>query len=134
MSKGDETAAIARQAQMKATLQAYVDRTNAGDAAGLVALFASDAVIEDPIGSPPKSGAQIAAWFADTVAFDTHITPVAPLRGSHGDEALLVFDVTFTPPGGTRLRIRSADACTIDADGLITSLRAFWGPDDIEPA
>lgn len=134
MNDNDDSAARARQAQMKAALQAYVDRTNAGDAAGLVALFASDAVIEDPIGSPLKSGAQIAAWFADTVAFDTHITPVAPLRGSHGNEALVVFDVTFTPPGAARLRIRSADACTFNADGLITSLRAFWGPDDIEPA
>ena len=37
-------------------------------------------------------------------------------------------------PGAARLRIRSADACTFNADGLITSLRAFWGPDDIEPA
>ncbi len=134
MSETSFTAGLARQAQMKAALQAYVDRTNAGDAAGLVALFASDAVIEDPIGSPLKSGADISAWFADTVAFGTHITPVAPLRGSHGDEALVVFDVTFTPPDGTRLRIRSADACTFDANGLITSLRAYWGPDDLEPA
>lgn len=134
MSDGENTAALARQAQMKATLQAYVDRINAGDAAGTAALFASDAVIEDPIGSPIKSGADIPAWFADTVAFDTRITPVAPLRGSHGDEALLVFDVEFTPPGAPRMRIRSADACTFNAHGLITSLRAFWGPDDIEPA
>ena len=134
MNESTDSAALARQAQMKATLQAYIDRTNAGDAAGLVALFTSDAVIEDPIGSPLKSGPHIAAWFADTVAFGAQITPVAPLRGSHGDEALVVFDVTFTPPGGTRLRIRSADACTFNADGLITSLRAFWGPDDIEPA
>ena len=36
------------QAVMKAALQAYVDRTNAGDAAGLVALFAPDAVFLNP--------------------------------------------------------------------------------------
>jgi len=122
------------QAVMKAALQAYVDRINAGDAAGVVALFAPDAVIEDPIGSEPRTGAAIAEWFADTVAFATRITPVAPHRGSHGNEALLVFDVEFTPPGGERLRIRSADACTFDSDGRITRLRAFWGPDDLTPA
>ena len=129
-----DTELMDRQTMMKAALQAYVDRANAGDAAGLIALFAPDAVIEDPIGSPLKTGADIPAWFADTVAFDTRITPVAPLRGSHADEALLVFDVEFTPPGGERMRIRSADACTFNDAGLITSLRAFWGPDDIEPA
>ncbi|GAD48473.1 putative delta(5)-3-ketosteroid isomerase [Caenibius tardaugens NBRC 16725] len=123
-----------RQAMMKAALQAYVDRANAGDADGLVALFAPDAVIEDPIGSPLKTGADIPAWFADTVAFGTRITPVAPLRGSHANEALLVFDVEFTPPGGEPMRIRSADACTFNDAGLITRLRAFWGPGDIEPA
>lgn len=121
-------------AVMKATLQAYVDRINAGDAAGVTALFAPGAVIEDPIGSVPRSGDDIAQWFADTVAFATHITPVVPHRGSHGDEALVVFDVEFTPPGGERLRIRSADACRFDAEGRIVSLRAYWGPDDLGPA
>jgi len=122
------------QDAMKRTLQAYVDLINAGDAAGVTALFAPGAVIEDPIGSEPRTGDAIGAWFADTVAFRTRITPVAPHRGSHGNEALLVFDVEFTPPGGERLRIRSADACTFDAEGRITRLRAFWGPDDLGPA
>ena len=124
---------IAR-ALMEATLNAYAERINAGDAAGVLALFAPDAVIEDPIGSPPRSGPDLGPWFADTVAFGTRITPVAPIRGSHGDEALLVFDVEFTPPGSPRLRIRSADAFRLDADGRILSLRAFWGPDDMAPA
>lgn len=122
------------EAAMKAALQAYCDRINAGDAEGVLALFAPGAVIEDPIGIPPKTGADLPRWFADTVAFGTRITPVAPPRGSHGNEALLVFDVEFTPPGGERLRIRSADACTFDAAGRITALRAYWGPDDLAPA
>lgn len=119
---------------MEATLRAYVDRINAGDAAGVLALFAPDAVIEDPIGSPAKSGADLPRWFADTVAFGTRITPVAPIRGSHADEALLVFDVTFTPPGSPAMRIRSADAFRLRPDGRIVSLRAFWGPEDLLPA
>jgi steroid delta-isomerase len=125
--------AVARTV-MEATVNAYVDRINAGDAAGTIALFAPDAVIEDPIGSEPKAGDALTDWFADTVAYATQITPVAPIRGSHADEALLVFDVTFTPPGSPRLRIRSADAFRLRPDGLILSLRAFWGPEDLGPA
>lgn len=121
-------------AMMRAMLEAYVERINAGDRDGVIALFAPDAVIEDPVGSPPKKGAEIAAWFADTVAFGTQIQPVAPIRGSHGDEAVLVFDVRFTPPGGQRLLIRSADVCRFDSQGKITSLRGYWGPEDMEPA
>ena len=119
---------------MEATLNAYVDRINAGDAAGVLTLFAPGAVIEDPIGSPVKTGEDLRHWFANTAAFETRITPVAPIRGSHADEALLIFDVEFTPPDSPRLRIRSADACRFDAVGRITSLRAYWGPDDLQPA
>jgi len=119
-------------ARMRAAMQAYVDRINARDAAGVLDLFAPDAVIEDPVGDAPKSGAALAAWFADTIAFDTRIHPVAPIRGSHGNAAALAFDVTFTPPDGGRLRIRSIDVCTFDDDGRITSLKGYWGPDDME--
>lgn len=119
---------------MKAALQAYADRINAGDVLGVLALFAPEAVIEDPVGTPMKQGSELAGWFADTAAFGTRIEPVAPIRGSHGNEAALVFDVEFTPPGGERLRIRSLDVCTFNQAGQITLLRAFWGPDDIGPA
>jgi steroid Delta-isomerase len=120
------------QAGMKAALQAYVDRTNAGDADGLAALFAPDAVIEDPIGTPAKTRAEFVALMADGVRFGARITPVAPIRGSHGQEAALVFDVEYHPPEGGRRRIRSLDACRFDDNGLIVSLRAYWGPDDVE--
>jgi len=119
---------------MEATLHAYVERINAGDSDGVTALFAPDGVVEDPIGSPAKSGAELRAWFADAAAFATRITPVAPIRGSHGDEALLIFEVEFTPPDSPRLRVRSADACRFDSEGRILSLRAYWGPEDLAPA
>jgi len=123
---------MVEQGAMKAALQAYVDRTNAGDAAGLVALFAVDATIEDPVGTPPKIGEEIAAWFRDSVAFGARLRPVTEIRGSHGAAAALVFEVEFTPPGGRATRIRSVDICTFDDAGKITSLKAYWGPDDVE--
>ena len=120
-------------ATMRHTLQAYMDRINSGDSAGILALFAPGAVIEDPVGSPPKTGEQITAWFEDTVAYGTRIEPVAPIRGSHANAAALVFDVTFQPPEGPRLLIRSLDVCTFDDEGRIISLKAYWGPEDMSP-
>ena len=120
------------EAIMKAGLQAYVDLINAGDADGVTALFTADATIEDPVGSPIKRGPHIAAWFKDAVAYNTRIYPVAPVRGSHGAEAALAFEVELTPPGGGRMRIRSLDVCAFDEEGRITSLRGFWGPSDME--
>lgn len=119
-------------AAMRAGLEAYVRCINDGDHAGVLALFASGAVIEDPVGTAPKSGAEIEQWFADTIAFGTRINPVAPVRGSHGDAAALTFEVTFQPPEGPALLIRSMDVCTFDPEGRITSLRGYWGPDDVD--
>ena len=100
------------RAAMEATLNAYVERINAGDAAGVLALFAPGAVIEDPIGSPAKTGDDLPGWFADAAAFRTRITPVTPIRGSHGNEALLVFEVEFTPHGARRYFLDVvSDAC-----------------------
>lgn len=116
---------------MKAALQAYVDRTNAGDAEGLLALFAPGAYMEDPVGTPLKYRDEMAALFRNGAAYQARIDLVAPIRGSHGNEAAFTLEVHFTPPQSPRMLIRSLDVCTFDEDGLITSLRAFWGPDDI---
>ena len=118
---------------MRAGLEAYASRINAGDRDGVLALFAPDVTIEDPVGTPIKRGDEIAAWFSDTIAFQTRIIPIAPIRGSHSNAAALIFDVSFQPPEGPRLLIRSLDICTFDAQGLITSLKAYWGPDDVQP-
>ena len=120
------------QAEMRAALESYVARINSGDRDGVLALFSPDAIIEDPVGSPAKAGEAITAWFDDTIAFATQIRPVAPIRGSHGDAAALMFDVTFQPPGGPAMLIRSLDVCTFDREGRITSLKAYWGPEDME--
>lgn len=128
----DAIAPVNNSARMRAKMQAYIDRINAGDVEGILTLFSPDAIIEDPVGSTPKAGAAIAGWFADTVAFGTRIDPVAPIRSSHGNAAAVAFEVSFTPPSGERLRIRSIDVCTFDPEGRIVSLQGYWGPDDME--
>ena len=35
-------------------VHAYIDRFNAQDADGIVALYADDAKVTDPVGTPPK--------------------------------------------------------------------------------
>ncbi|HUD94935.1 nuclear transport factor 2 family protein [Sphingobium sp.] len=123
---------VASHAAMRAALEAYVDRINKGDKNGILALFAPDAVIEDPVGAPTRSGKAIETWFADTITFGTRIRPVAPIRGSHANAAALIFEVTFRPPDGPPMLIRSLDVCTFDGEGRITSLKAYWGPDDVD--
>ena len=117
------------QETMKRALQDYVDHFAKGDAAAVAALFADDATIEDPVGRPPISGrAAIDEFYANAVASGAKLSLDGPIRGSHGDSAAMA--VTIDVPGV--VRIRAIEVMTFDDDGRITSMRAFWGPDDIE--
>ena len=119
------------QQVMKAALQTYVDCMNRQDVAGLLALFAADAIIEDPVGSPVRHRHELEDWFRASVALRAQLRMAAPCRGSWANEAAMVFEVDYNADR-RRLRTRSLDVCTFDAAGRITSLRAFWGPEDVE--
>lgn len=112
-------------------MQAYVDGLNRGDAEAVIALFAADAVIEDPVGTPPKRGREIRDWFYQAAAMKARLMLATPIRGSHGNAAAMAFTVT-TEWEGRRVAIRSLDVCTFDAEGRITRLEGYWGPDDVE--
>jgi steroid Delta-isomerase len=118
------------QEHMKKALQSYVDGFATGDAAAIAALFADDAVIEDPVGNPPISGrAAIEEFYANAVSAGTKLTLDAPIRGSHGNGAAMAFTIEVP---AMNLRIRAIDTMTFGDDGKITEMRAYWGPDDIE--
>ena len=118
-----------RSKQHKAALQAYIDGLNARDADAVIALFAPDAEIEDPVGTPIKRGAEIAAWFRGAVQVEPHLELVAPIRGSHADSAAMAFTVTTTRASG-RFQTQSIDVAYFDANGLIRRFEGHWGPDD----
>ncbi len=119
------------QARMKAVLQAYVDGLNADDADGVIALFAPDAVIEDPVGTPEKRGAAIEAWFRGAAKMHARLELASPIRGSHGLAAAMAFTVTTRFDGQIRTT-RSLDVVRFDEQGRITRLEGYWGPEDVD--
>ena len=118
------------QSAMKAALQAYIDGFNAGDADAIMALFAKDAVIEDPVGSSLKSRAEFEAFIRQGVQFGARLSLAAPIRGSHGNQAAMAFIVTFAQ-GGRRFTTNSVDVMTFDEAGKITRMNGYWGPGDV---
>lgn len=128
------------QQQMKQALQAYIDAFNRVDAEGIVALYADDATVEDPVGSPLKQGRKaIGEFYAYAIKSGAKLKLAAPIRGSHGNSAAMAFDVELNMPvqdngvsKTARAVIRVIDVFTFDAGGKFTSMRAFWGPDDLQ--
>jgi steroid delta-isomerase len=118
------------QAQMKAALQAYIDGFNAHDAEAIMALFADNVVIEDPVGSPLKSRPEFEAFIRQGVKLGARLKLAAPIRGSQGNQAAMAFVVTFTQDG-VRYITNSLDVMTFDDAGKIVRMDGFWGPSDV---
>ena len=117
---------------MKAAMQEYIDAFNRVDTAGVVALYADDATVEDPVGSPVKSGkAAIAEFYTMAMKTGAKLALAAPIRGSHGNSAAMAFDVQLNMPQG-RAVIRVIDVMTFNDAGKFTSMRAYWGSSDME--
>jgi steroid delta-isomerase len=114
---------------MRAVLEAYIAGLNACDAQAVLALFAPDAEIEDPVGTPVRRGSELDAWFRGAVRVEPHLELEAPIRTSHGNSAAMAFTVSTRRANG-RFRTRSIDVVHFDDDGRIRRLEGYWGPDD----
>lgn len=119
---------------MKARLREYVEAFNANDAARVTALFADNATVEDPVGTPVRRGrAEIDAFFGHATTVGARLELVAPPRGSHANAATITFKVHIAGPDGTA-HIDVTDVMEFDAHGKIVSMRAYWGADDYHRA
>ncbi len=124
--------AMIDEKKMKQQMQEYIDAFNRVDVDGIVALYAEEATIEDPVGTAPKVGlAAIAEFYAMAVKTGAQLALAAPIRASQGNSAAMAFDVNLNMPQG-RAVIRVIDVMTFDDAGRFTSMRAFWGMSDME--
>ena len=112
---------------MKAAMQAYIDTYNGGDAEAVTALYTEDATIEDPVGTPLRHGrATILEFYRYSISTGAKLFLDAPIRGSHGNSAAMAFSAKIGD-----LVVRVIDVMTFDELGRFTSMRAYFGPDDI---
>ena len=118
---------------MQAAVQAYIRALNAADLDAIAALYADDAVVEDPVGSPPKRGlAEIRAFYAGSLQMKLQVELEGEIR-SVGNEAAFAFSVSFDIHG-QRTTICPIDLFRFDVAGRITEMRAFFGAANIHSA
>jgi ketosteroid isomerase-like protein len=111
----------------------------ARDRMGWLALFAEDAVVEDPIGpsafDPEGQGHQgleaIAAFYDNVIAANESITFTIRQSILCGDEAANVGVIRIAFAGGGAVEVDGVYIYRRSPDDRIASLRAFWEPDAI---
>jgi steroid delta-isomerase len=115
---------------MSAVVQRYVAALNASDLEGIVALYAEDATVEDPVGSEPRRGLDaIRAFYAKALQLPLRVELQGEVRAV-ANEAAFAFTVSFEHQG-RRTTIAPIDHFRFDAAGKIVSMRALFGPQNM---
>ena len=116
--------------QMTAAVHAYVDAFDKGDPELAVALFAPDAMIEDPIGTPLKIGTEaIRQFYVGSMASGAKLVLDGPIRIG-GDCAAFAFSARINL-NGQDLRVDVIDIFKFNEAGKVIEMTAYFGPDNM---
>lgn len=112
---------------MTAAVHTYVEAFAKGDPEMAAALFADDAVVEDPVGSPPKSGkTAILEFYTASMATGAKLVLQGPVRAC-ANHAAFAMQVQLHWEGRD-MAIDVIDVFTFDAAGKIITMKAYFGP------
>ncbi|MCE4052288.1 steroid Delta-isomerase [Pseudomonas sp. Au-Pse12] len=120
--------------RIQAIMQGYVQKVDAGDIEAIVALYAEDAVLEDPVGQPPVRGlAAIAEFYRQGLGTaKVSATLSGPVRVTLNGCAAMAFRIEMLWQG-LPCSLQVIDVMEFDEQGLIRSMKAYWGPANIQP-
>lgn len=115
--------------RIRAVVDDYVRLVGTGTADEIVALYAEDATVEDPVGTDVRRGhAAIREFYAPLEAMQQE-TRLLALRVA-GGEAVFHFEIV-TRADGAAYTLAPIDHMVFDDDGRVTAMRAFWGEGDL---
>lgn len=118
---------------MTAVVQRYVAALNASDLDGIVALYAEDATVEDPVGSTPQRGIEaIRAFYANALKLPLQVSLQGEVRAAV-NEAAFAFTVSFEYQG-RKTTIAPIDHFRFNEAGKVLSMRALFGEKNIHAA
>jgi steroid delta-isomerase len=113
-----------------AIVKRYLDTVATGTAADVAALYAEDATLEDPVGGGEiHIGREAITGFYKVLENGPLKTELITLR-TGGLEAAFVFAITVGEGEGS-MRIEPIEVMHFNGDGQITSMKAYWGPENV---
>ena len=121
-------------AEVRATIDRYVERHSAGDIDGILACFAPDARAEDPVGTAAHVGTDaLRAFFEGTHALcdRLELELTGPVRVALPHAAFPMRAISHI--GGDALVVDIIDVMTFDDDARVTEMKAYWSFEDTHP-
>jgi steroid delta-isomerase len=117
--------------QIESAVHRYLELVANGNADDIVELYADDATVQDPVGGETHIGRHAIHGFYTTIENAPRETELLALRVA-GHEAAFMFAITVGA-GEHRIRIQPIDVMVFNAEGKISSMKAYWSPADVKP-
>ncbi|MFE4458261.1 nuclear transport factor 2 family protein [Nocardia tengchongensis] len=117
-------------AQPRDVVEQYVKLVATGPTSAILDLYAADAVIEDPIGSPERRGHEAIGELykaLENLERETELHTVK-VAGNH----VAAHFTLVTVANGHKMTLAPIDVMELDDEGKIIKMRAYWGPDDLK--
>lgn len=130
---GSEPAGPAPE-RMREAIRKYAEYQGAGDVAGILTLFTPDAFIRDPANGPEHRGhAALAEYYragqeASGGMIEMILENEIRIAGNQAAANFIVRTARNQPV----FRVASTDVMTFNDEGLITSMVAYWGPENFQ--
>jgi len=113
--------------------------TEAKDREGWLALFADDAVVEDPVGPSmfdPEGGGHrgkeaITAFYDNVISQSESLKFTIRQSLECGSEVANIGELRITLPGNQVAVVQLANIYKVNAEGELVSLRSFWEQDKL---
>ena len=110
-------------------VETYINSFSEADVEAIASLFADNATIEDPVGTPIKDGIEaIREFYTGAVANGAQLE----LRGTPrcaGDYACFPFAAKMNMDGKVTY-IEIIDTFRFNDEGKVIEMRAYWGPEN----
>ena len=102
--------------------------------AGWLGLFASDGMVEDPVGTSPfdpegrghRGIEAVTAFYDDVIAMSETVKFEMRQWAECGDECAFAGTIHITLPGGQKGSVDLVNIYRVDEAGRVASLRSFW--------
>lgn len=113
--------------KVRSTIEAYVEGWRTQNRELWSSLFAESATLVDPVGTKAHEGKDACVAFFDSVRkMPFTFTPNVHRIAVCGDRALLLFRMEAVGPDGNGYYVEVADIFTLNDEGKILSLEAYW--------
>ncbi|GAA0796198.1 nuclear transport factor 2 family protein [Marinobacterium sediminicola] len=118
--------------QIHTIMARYLELVSSGDVDAILALYASDAIVEDPVGQPPHIGRHaIDAFYRNGLGeMKVRAELQGPIRATDSGWGAMPFSVTVTNADPVT-RIDVIDVMEFDDKGRIKSMKAYWGEQNL---